>query len=97
MIFDFSSRTNALDMVQVPVPRTKQKALLLASPCFQTAPCSGCSLFFLMVGQVLISTVAYSPLGEAGGRLLLKVAFSGGGGEGNLSLEKQGCPISAQA
>lgn len=30
MIFDFSSRTNALDMVQVPVPRTKQKALLLA-------------------------------------------------------------------
>lgn len=30
MIFDFSSRTNALDMVQVPVPRAKQKALLLA-------------------------------------------------------------------
>lgn len=30
MIFDFSSRTNALDMVQVPVPRAKQRALLLA-------------------------------------------------------------------
>lgn len=30
-----------------------------------------------MVGQVLISTVACSPAREVGGRLLLKVAFSG--------------------
>lgn len=36
-----------------------------------------------MVGQVLIFTVAYSPLGEAGGRLLLKVTFSGGAGRGS--------------